>query len=107
MYAIRSYYDALLSYISALGAIRDELEFKTIDIERIITDIESALLQAAHRIENKSSFSEVPKLKPLLIELRDLINTQNDSKQKQQLRIIYNIAGVGNKLLRETEGLIK
>jgi len=98
---------ALLSYISALGAIRDELEFKTIDIERIITDIESALLQAAHRIENKSSFSEVPKLKPLLIELRDLINAQNDSKQKQQLRIIYNIAGVGNKLLRETEGLIK
>ncbi len=101
----------LLSYISALGAQRDELsELQIEETEDIINTINLTLNEAADRINNlqpKDSNVRLPLLKPLLIKLRDQIDGLKDSKQKQQLRLIYNITGVSNKLLRESGELVK
>ena len=100
----------LLSYISAFGAQRDELKALPLDTESIINTINLTLKEAASRISNiqpKDTKVKVPLLKPLLIKLRDQIDQLKDSKQKQQLRLLYNIAGVSNKLLRESEDVVK
>ncbi len=97
----------LLSYISALGAQRGELSELPENAEGIINTINLTLQEASDRIskKQKNEIVEIPLLKPLLMELRDLIADLKHSKQKQLLRLLYNIAGVSNKLLRETEKL--
>ncbi len=99
----------LLSYISAFGAQRDELRSLPLDTEDIINTINLTLKETASRINNvdrKNTKVTVPQLKPLLIKLRDQIDDLKDSKQKQQLRLLYNIAGVSNKLLRESVDVV-
>ncbi len=99
----------LLSYISAFGAQRDELGELPESTENVINTINLTLKEASDRISKKQKDEniEIPLLKPLLMELRDKIADMQHSKQKQLLRLLYNIAGVSNKLLMETENLNK
>jgi uncharacterized membrane protein (TIGR01666 family) len=94
---------ALLSHLSALGAQREELSTGLDDAMHMTTLIENALFLAAKRIQNETLREKEVQLKPHLIELKNLIKKQNYTKKRQELRLLYNIAAVTNKLLKESE----
>lgn len=96
---------ALLSHLSALGAQRDNHTSSYKGMENETKEIEYALTEAAKRLIPHYETIEKPKLKPLLIELRDLIYKTENIQDKQQLRLLYNITGVSNKLLKESDVL--
>jgi uncharacterized membrane protein (TIGR01666 family) len=94
---------ALLSHLSALGAQREELSTELDDTEHMTTQIENALFLAAKRIQNETLRENEIQLKPLLIELKNLVKQQKYTKKRQEIRLLYNIAAVSNKLLKESE----
>lgn len=96
---------ALLSHISAFGALRYELTSELEDTEMIVKKIEIALNQASDKLNKNANDKIEIQLKPILIELKELINDETLKKKQQQLRLLYNIAGVSNKLLRESESI--
>ncbi len=94
---------ALLSYLSALGAHRDTHQLSLTPGNEIAGNIENALLEAGAFLAEKDSHSIDFDLQPVLLQLRKQINGSEDVGQRQQLRIIYNITDVSDKLLKELE----
>ncbi len=95
---------ALLSHLSALGALQEDKSFFKSSLH-IDQEIENALKETAARIHHKQTSMNRTSLKPILIELKDKINGLDAGKERQHLRLIYNIAAVSNKLLLESEKL--
>ncbi|TLX76564.1 hypothetical protein E9993_06650 [Labilibacter sediminis] len=96
---------ALLAHLSALGAHRDDKAIDYLNMEMEISQIENALKEAAKTLNTDEDPDQKTILKPLLIQLRDRINQSNNINEKKKLRLLYNIAGVSNKLLRESSAL--
>jgi uncharacterized membrane protein (TIGR01666 family) len=94
---------ALVSYLSALGAHRDTHQLSLAPGNEIAGNIENALLEAGAFLAEKDSHSIDFDLQPVLLQLRKQINGSEDVGQRQQLRIIYNITDVSDKLLKELE----
>ncbi len=93
----------LISHLSAFGAQREEFSVSPVEYQNVIDKILISLTEASNRLNNKNSEPVKSILKPILIELKELIDNQPDKQKKQQLRLLYNIAGVSNKLLRESD----
>lgn len=92
----------LLSYLSALGARRETTTQTCDDFNNIVNQIEEALLEAAQYINGDRTQPLDWNLKALLVELSNRIKSMDDQSERQQLRLLYNIAGVSNKLLKES-----
>ncbi len=95
---------ALLSHVSALAAQKEDLD-KIDNINSITNKIDKALSSSSMEYLNEINIVEVVSLKPTLVELKDLIDKEKNIKKKQQLRLLYNIVGVANKLLKESKTL--
>ncbi len=93
---------ALLSYLSALGAQRDTIIIKQEIFDPIANQITNSLERAGKLVFNNEDKIEENSLKPLLVELKDKITNQRNSEDRSQLRLLYNIGGVSNKILNQT-----
>ncbi len=96
---------ALLSYLSALGARRGAGATMFKEFQEYSGQIEKALLEVARMLEENGTKPIHVHLKPILLQLKEKINITNDTQERQQLRLLYNIAGVGNKLVKQSEAL--
>ncbi|GAF03344.1 FUSC family membrane protein [Saccharicrinis fermentans] len=96
---------ALLSYLSALGALYQD-HTKLALAQEINTAITLTLNRTATRL-SKDESTHIDSLKPVLMNLRDMINDYSQGKERQHLRLIYNIAAVSNKLLKESASFQK
>ena len=94
----------LLSYISALGALHEDKNYFK-DSEQYDKNIAQTLLDAAEKINNQLQPNSRTLLKAMLLELKNKINDLPVSKERQHLRLVYNIGGVSNKILKETKKL--
>ncbi|MGQ1783572.1 MULTISPECIES: FUSC family membrane protein [unclassified Saccharicrinis] len=92
---------ALLSHLSALGALYQD-HSDLILAKDIYTAITSTLNGTATRLIEDDHMN-IGSLKPVLFELKDRINDYSQGTERQHLRLIYNIAAVSNKLLKESE----
>ncbi len=93
---------ALLSYLSSLGAQRDTIIIKQEIFDPIAHQITDTLSEAGQRIYDDNNVIEVNSLKPMLVDLKDKITNQRNSDDRSQLRLLYNIGGVSNKILNQT-----
>ena len=98
---------ALLSYLSALGARRGAGATMFKDFESYSAQIEQALLEVGGMLEEKGKNPIQVNLKPILLQLKERIDSTADQQERQQLRLLYNVAGVGNKLVKQSEALRK
>ncbi|WP_282037410.1 FUSC family membrane protein [Saccharicrinis aurantiacus] len=96
---------ALLSYVSALGAQRDILHIKQNIFHDTAQHIENTLVETSHLISNNSRSNADISLKPLLVTLKDKINELDVSEERQQLRLLYNIGAVSNKIMNEASAV--
>jgi len=95
---------ALLSHLSALGALNQDRSYFALTMD-VDNNIESALNETAlNLIENPNTLSNNT-LKPVLMELKNRIDQSPPNSKQQHLRLIYNIAAVSNKLLRESKAV--
>ncbi|SMO36130.1 TIGR01666 family membrane protein [Saccharicrinis carchari] len=95
---------ALLSHLSALGALhRDQSYFKL--THTINNNIENTLNETALNLRENPNALSKNTLKPVLIELKNRIDRSPPNQKRQHMRLIYNIAAVSNKLLRESKGI--
>lgn len=92
----------LLSYLSALGALRDTHTDTFPDFEPIAAHILQNMQNAANQFTGQHSTLET-NLKPLLHDLRERIDQCGSPHEKQQLRLLYNIAGVSQKLNEQSQ----
>lgn len=93
---------ALLSYISAMGAHRENHAFNIDNIHDITKRISGILSQAGDYLL-KGNMDLQTDLSPMLLELKQQINSQELIVKKQQLRLVYNIASTTSKILKELE----
>ena len=96
---------ALLSHLSALGATNKNFKNKADDYLFIMNRITDSLFEAANTIELKQSKTTQNSLRPLLLELKEKTDKESNIEKKQHLRLLYNIAAVTNKLLKESNGI--
>jgi uncharacterized membrane protein (TIGR01666 family) len=94
---------ALLSHLSAFGAQREELSADLRDIHDIINNIEKALKLASEKLKQQVSDDSHIHLTPVLMQLKEKISNETVKERQQQLRLLYNITAVSQKLLRESE----
>lgn len=93
---------ALLSHISALGAHRETNMPVLENISDIVGQISLVLREAGDYLINKEHVTPT-ELSPLLLELKGQINATDTSLKKQQLRLLYNIAGATAKIMKEIQ----
>lgn len=98
---------ALLSYISAFGSRRDIDKIFFEEFNALSKAIHLALNEAGNQLTGNIDQKIHSNMKPVLISLRERINNCEDMDERQQLRILYNIAGVSKQLLRQSEALRK
>ena len=94
---------ALLSYISALGAHRETSSLTIDDVSHITSQISEALAQAGEFFEKQDDIQT--DLSPLLMELKQKVNTIEDGFRRQQFRLFYSITGITNKILKEMHSI--
>jgi uncharacterized membrane protein (TIGR01666 family) len=93
---------ALLSHISAMGAHRENHSFAVDNPVNTVNKI-SDILNHAGSYLSTSEDKALPDLSPLLMDLKQQINSTEVIVRKQQLRLIYNIANTTSKILRELQ----
>lgn len=99
---------ALLSNISTLSFARYNTSLITTDIEQILHKVEVTLNTASNQLTSNNHNLNSSPLKPILLELRQKINNDNiDAVSRQNLRLIYNISHLANKLLKTSQQLGK
>ncbi|WP_167607403.1 FUSC family membrane protein [Maribellus sediminis] len=93
---------ALLSHISAFGVHR-ETNMPTLEnFNEIVLQISDAINEASQLIKPNAQNMLVD-LSPLLLELKSQIVDTASGLKKQQLRLLYNIAGTTSKIVDELE----
>ncbi|MDB4335155.1 FUSC family protein [bacterium] len=91
---------SLLSYLSALGARRDSDHIDYIGFDKIAKQVNVVLQETSNHLTGESKRQLKGNLKPVLMQLREHITEVKDPKEQQQMRLLYNITGVSNKLLK-------
>ncbi len=97
---------ALLSHLSALGALNEDRNYNSFSKE-IDVNIEETLKETALKLSENNTVFTTDSLKPILVQLKDMINNKPPGKERQHLRLIYNITAISNKLLKESKELHK
>ena len=93
---------ALLSHISALGAHRETYTPDLHEITEISNQVITVLIEAGHYFS--TSDRKIPAdLYPLLLGLQKQIVTAVSGLQKQRLRLLYNIVGTTEKIIKELQ----
>ncbi len=95
---------ALLSHLSALGALNQDRSYFSLTMD-VDNNIESVLKETALNLKENPANVSTSSLKPVLLELKNRIDQSPLNNKRQHLRLIYNIAAVSNKLLRESKGV--
>jgi len=93
---------ALLSNISALGAHRETNIPGIENVEKIMKQINVVLDEASRQLKSNSQ-QITTNLSPILLELKQEIVSTESGLKKQQLRLIYNIAGTTSKIVKELQ----
>lgn len=93
---------ALLSHISAMGAHRENHAFNIDNIQDMAGQVSGILTKAGEYLLSGEPYQETD-LSPILLELKQQINSTEIIVKKQQLRLFYNIAGTTSKILKELE----
>ena len=96
---------ALISHLSALGALHDD-HGHLIGFDWLETEIISSLNEASKKLCGEGDQLPNKSLKPILVKLKNIIDDNKPNIERQQLRVIYNIAAVCNKLLKESQATI-
>lgn len=96
---------ALLSYISALGAHRENSSYTLKNVMDVTNQI-IALLQKAHDVIETGNSMDKPKITALLVDLKQRIAKCELNAEKQQLRLLYNITGSIAKMFEELQGYL-
>lgn len=94
---------ALLSYLSAFASSKEEAIYSE-NYQKYYQQINKALHAVGAYLKGESHVDTID-LNPILLELRALIRECEVSVTRQQLRILYNIAQVSNKLLTLSQTL--
>ncbi|MCK3685201.1 FUSC family membrane protein [Maribellus sp. YY47] len=93
---------ALLSHISALGVHRESNMPEIDNIAAIMDQINAALDEASQYLLSGGHQSPTD-LSPTLLELKQQITGTAPGLKKQQLRLLYNIAGTTAKIIKELQ----
>ncbi|MFB6317631.1 FUSC family membrane protein [Saccharicrinis sp. FJH54] len=93
---------ALLSHISALGAHRETSTPDLNEIRTVSNRVMEGLKEAGHYSETgQQGFSS--DFTVLLNDLQEQLSASGSGLQKQRLRLLYNIAGTTDKIVRELQ----
>ena len=95
---------ALLSYISAMGAHRENHAFNIENIGDMTGQVSTILTRAGEYLINGEP-DLTTDLSPMLMELKQQITSTELIVKKQQLRLFYNIAGTTAKILKELQDM--
>jgi uncharacterized membrane protein (TIGR01666 family) len=95
---------ALLSYISAMGAHRENDAFNVENIKDMTGQISAILTTAGEYLLNEETDLQTD-LSPILMELKQQINSPESIVKKQLLRLFYNIASTTAKILKELQDM--
>lgn len=106
-YVITYLNHALLSYLSAFGSRREAGDSLTTLFEEEALVIEAALKEIGTLLANPGSNVIKSDLQSVLMLLRNQIKSSEVGLEREQLRLLYNIADVGQKLLEESAILNK
>lgn len=95
--------NVLLSYISALGAHRETNNLTTENTAHITRQVSNALIQSSEFFEKPNDIRT--DLAPLIIELKQKVNTIEAGFTRRQFRLFYSIAGITNKIMKEMRSI--
>lgn len=93
---------ALLSHISAMGSHRENHAFNIDNISETTLKLSDILTKAGEFLKNNAASLETD-LSPMLLELKQQINSADSIVKKQQLRLFYNIVNTTAKILKELQ----
>ena len=106
-YVITYLNHALLSYLSAFASRREAGDSLSVLFQEEALVIEKAIQEIGAILANPSEQIIESDLKSVLMVLRDQIRSSEIGLEREQLRLLYNIADVGQKLLEESVVLNK
>lgn len=92
---------ALLSYLSALGAHREDKNYIDLKQFEMYQKIEIELTNTVFSLENQDSGNSTEGLRQFLEELNQQLSITEKGTERQKLVLLYNIAEVSEQLLQE------